>query len=995
MKISPIPRLHSPGKPTVLASLLACLCSVGAPALAASDLVISQVYGGGGNNGSVFSNDFIELFNRGAEPIALGGKSVQYASAKGTSWSATALPNKTLQPGQFFLIQQAPGADTSKPLPAADASGTLTMSGTNGKVLLSSGTAPLSGANPVDGVLDKVAYGDATNPFEGAPAAVLTNGTGARRIDACVDSDRNSVDFSTGTPAPRNSASPATPCGPVAAPIVTNCPASLSVDEGQGGSVQLSATDADSIVTGAAISAGQAAGISLAGFTPANGTGGTASVFLQAANNLPSSIFRLTVSFSNNAQQTATCNVMLSVAGNRSIPQIQGAGPTSPFAETIQYTEGVVTNKVSNGYFLQDPNGDGDPATSDGVFVFTSTEPTVNIGDRLRIKGYITEYKPGSAARSYTEFKDLSLQQVLASGHSVIPTNIAFDGKLDHLEGMLVSFTNELTVNQTSYLGERGELTLAVGRREIPTNRHRPGTPEAQALAAANAVNVITLDDNLFSAPDPVPYLGADGTVRAGDVVGNLTGTIDYGALGSGGTGFKLQPTVAPVFSRTNARSAAPQLAPGNVRVASANVLNFFTAFTDASDAWGATSPGCKVGSTTRPGNCRGADNIEEFQRQRDKIVASLKAVDADVVGLMEIQNNDDIAVGYLVDALNAAYGKAEYAVVPKPAATGTDAIRVAMIYKPAALALVGGALSDGDAVNNRAPMAQTFKANNGARFSLIVNHLKSKGSCGGGLDADQGDGQSCNNAARVKQAERLANYLIPQVLAASGDPDVLVIGDLNAYAFEDPIALLTGPAKLVNQLERFVRPHGTPYSYIYGGESGYLDHALASPSLSTQVVDATEWHNNADEPAVIDYDMNDKNASARALWQPHAYRAADHDPVVLSLNLTPTFADATGSFAIQRSGLVLNRVTGKYSGTITLTNTGAAAVNGPVQLRFSGLPAGVTLDGASGSHQGAPYLSVSAGALAPGAKLVVPVVFSNPARAVIGYTSSVFSGTF
>lgn len=983
--------LATPGRPTVLASLLALTLPV-----CASDLVISQIYGGGGNSGSVYANDFIELFNSSGAPISLSGKSVQYASAAGSSWAVSVLPDKIIQPGQYFLVQQAQGSDTSHPLPTADASGALTMSGSTGKVALVAGITALSGANPTTGVLDRIGYGPTASSFEGAPTAVLNNGSGARRVNPCVDTDQNATDFAIGTPVARNSASPLNACSAGAAPIVPVCPASLSVPAGQARSLALSASDSDSIVNSALISSAAVPGISLS-FTAASAVSASASASLQVSASLASGVYPLTIGFGNDAGQQASCTVTVGVEGTHTIPQLQGSGAVSPYNNTVQTTSGVVTHKLSNGFFLQDPVGDGDPATSDGIFVFTGGAPGVSVGQQVQVKGTVTEYTPAGAADSYTEIKDLQLPiTVLGTGPAIVPVNVAFDGHLERFEGMLVSFTNTLTVNETSYLGERGELTLSLGRRETATNRYRPGTPEAIALAAANASNVITLDDNIFVTPTTIPYLGVDGTVRAGDSVTSLTGVIDYGATGGGGAPFKLQPTSAPVFSRTNPRTPAPDIAAGNVRVASANVLNFFTTFLDGSDAWGGTGKGFTVGATTSASNCRGADNLAEFVRQRDKIVAELKAIDADAVGLMEIQNNGDIAVDYLVKSLNAAIGQPLYAYVPAPPARGTDAIRVAMIYKPASLSLIGAALSDGDAVNNRAPMAQTFKANNGAVFSLVVNHMKSKGGCGGGANADLGDGQGCNNATRVAQAQRLASYFLPAVVASAGDPDVLVIGDLNAHGFEDPIALLTGPAAgLVNELERFVRPTGTPYSYVFDGESGYLDHALASASLDRQVAGATEWHNNADEPTVIDYNLDGKSAAAQALYGNDAYRASDHDPVVVSLNLAATFIDISASVTVQRSGLVANRATGKYSGTITLTNTSGAALTGPFQLRFDRLPAGVTLEGASGTQQGAPYLTLATSSLAPGARLTVNVVFSNPSKAVIGYGNTIFSGNF
>jgi predicted extracellular nuclease len=318
--------------------------------------------------------------------------------------------------------------------------------------------------------------------------------------------------------------------------------------------------------------------------------------------------------------------------------------------------------------------------------------------------------------------------------------------------------------------------------------------------------------------------------------------------------------------------------------VASFNVLNFFTTFGDGTTAFGQSGQGCSLGASVAKSNCRGADNLAEFRRQRAKIVAAMLAIDADVFGLMEIQNNGDVAVAHLAEALNAAAGEQRYAVVPRPEQTGSDAIRVAMIYKPSRLRLAGPALSDASPINSRPPMAQTFIAGNGGSFSLIVNHLKSKGSCpdAGSPDADRGDGQGCWNATRMQQARRLAEVFMPQVRAAAQDPDVLLMGDFNAYGAEDPIRLL-GDYGFKNQIERFVRRGGLPYSYVFDGEAGYLDHALASAPLQSQVLGAAEWHINADEPSVIDYNTEFK---PHDLYSATPYRSSDQDPVVMSLGL-------------------------------------------------------------------------------------------------------------
>jgi predicted extracellular nuclease len=988
--------IQSPGRKTVLAALLAGLCAA-APAFAVpANVVISQVYGAGGNSGSTYARDFIELFNRSDVPVSLSGMSVQYQSASGPAWAGfTVLGNVTLQPGQYFLV-----AESNAVAGDGDVIGNLSLSGTTGKVALANQTTLLNSTTGGDAVLDLVGFGTA-NRYEGDSAAPAPSPTTSisRLSGGCIDTDQNGRDFVAGPIAPRRSTSPLNACGatiPATQPIVLTCPASVSSQSGTANSAILRASDADSIVNGAAItSVTTATGITLSGFTPATVDGGSASVRLDVASNLPAGSYSVTVNFTNNNNQAASCVIPVSVTGGvLTIPQIQGSGATSPYNNTVQTTSGVITGKISTGFFIQDPNGDGDPTTSDGLFIYT-TGASGNIGDAVTVTGTITEYTAAGATRTYTEMTNVSGLRVTATGRNVTPTNIAFPiDDLARYEGMLVRFTTPLTVNGNYYLGNRGELILSNGRREVPTNRFRPGTPEAIALQQANDKNFIVLDDGIFTTPATIPYLAADGTVRSGDTINDLTGVLDFGPMGGGGAVFKLQPTVTPVISRTNPRLEAPVLASGNVKVASANVLNFFTTFTNGGDAWGRTGQGCVVGnSAPARGACRGAANLAEFVRQRDKIVNQLKAMDADAVGLMEIQNNDDIATAYLVDQLNLAIGSTTYAVVPKPPATGTDAIRVAMIYKPSTLTLVGGALSDGDAINNRAPIAATFKAANGGKFSLVVNHLKSKSSDGcpsSGADADKKDGQGCFNGLRLQQATRLATYFVPQVVATSGDPDVIIVGDLNAHAFEDPIALLTSSG-LVNEIERFVRPRTQPYSYSFDAEAGYLDHALATAALDGQVVDVTEWHNNADEPVAIDYNLGDTPVD---YYTNDAFRASDHDPVVVSLNLASSSTDVTQSVKIVQLGYAPNRITGKYSGVVTFTNTSGTALAGPLHFILEGLDRRIVLDNRSGIQNGSQYITLPAG-LAAGATVSVTIILVNPSKTSVVYQPKLISGTF
>ena len=982
---------------TLLATLLAGI--VASASAAPGDVVISQLYGHSNNSGGLWSHDFVELFNRSDAPVSLAGMSLQYQSAAGTSWGAvTPLPEVTLAPGQYFLLVGRSGNGGNQ-VGEGDASNNgFDMAAAGGKVALSASpgqmTAP-EGSN----LVDLVGFGSA-NRFEGAAAPVASVVNSLQRAEqGCQDTDNNRDDFSAApVNGPRSTRSPLAPCdgsgGPVAKPIVLTCPAAVQVAQGSASSAILAAQDADSRVELASIVAGGVPGITLADFVASAAVGAKAQARLLIGDTLAGGRYPVQVQFTNTEGEAETCTVSVNVAGELSIPTIQGAGPASDYAGSVQTTQGVITAKVGAGFFIQDANGDGDPTTSDGLYVYGTTT-SLPVGTLVRVTGTVDEYRPSGANRTYTELKDVSAIVSLGAAALPAPANIALpNADLASVEGMLVRFTTPLTVNGNRNLGDRGELILANGRRENPTNRYPIGSPEALALYREHASNQIVLDDGIFVAPATIPYLSEDGTVRVGDTVHDLTGVIDYGSLGGGGAGFKLQPTVAPTFARSNERAPAPAL-PAGVKVASANVLNFFTTFTDGRDAWGRSGQGCTIGNRTAASECRGADNTAEFVRQRDKIVASLAQLDADVVGLMEIQNNGDIAVGYLVEQLNAATAAGTYAVVPKPASLGSDAIRVAMIYKPARLTLAGSALSDGHEVNNRPPMAQTFRATQGGgKFSVIVNHLKSKGGCSGAGagDTDPGNGEGCWDRTRTEQARRLSSVFIPQVVTAAGDPDVLVIGDLNSYAFETPINHLTGEAKMVNLLERFVRPQTMPYSYVFDGLSGYLDHALASSSLAPQVVGAAEWHSNADEPETIDYNLND---TAQDPYRRNAYRASDHDPLVISLNLAGSTVDVTGSVKVNVGGIAPNRLSGKYAGTVTVTNTSGQPLAGPLHLVLQGLPEGVTLDNRSGLQGGAPYLTLPAAGLAPGATVSVSTSFTNPAKRTINYTPQLVSGPF
>jgi predicted extracellular nuclease len=565
---------------------------------------------------------------------------------------------------------------------------------------------------------------------------------------------------------------------------------------------------------------------------------------------------------------------------------IQGNGLASPLDGDIVSTEGIVVGDFQegkDGFYIQDAIGDGDATTSDGIFVY-GTSPDVAMGDAVRVRGTVDEYF------NLTELTSVSQVWVCSTGNSVAPTALSLPvASLDDLEpyeGMLVTLPQTLYIAEFFDFDRYGEIVLATERQFQPTAVYEPGSPEAAQLAQENALGRITLDDGRdWQNPDPAIHpngaiFDLDNLFRGGDTVQNVTGALDFN-FGA----YKIQPTQGAQYTPANPRTEQPEDVGGNLKVASFNVLNYFTTIDDSGPICG----------PLEDQDCRGADTEEEFTRQRDKIIAALSAIDADVVGLIEIENAPgDVPTADLVSGLNAALGPGTYAYIAT-GAIGSDAIRQALIYKPATVSPVGdfAVLDDPAFVNpitpdpkNRPALAQTFIDNQtGGIFTAVVNHLKSKGSACGEGDDDPEAG-SCN-LTRTLAAQVLADWLATDP-TGSGDADVLIIGDLNSYDKEDPIDVLAANG-YTDLLFAYVGEFA--YTYVFDGQLGYLDYGIAHQQLLPEITGATAWHINADEPDLIDYDMTYKRDAQDALYEPNAYRASDHDPVIVGLDVCDEIA--------------------------------------------------------------------------------------------------------
>jgi predicted extracellular nuclease len=599
------------------------------------------------------------------------------------------------------------------------------------------------------------------------------------------------------------------------------------------------------------------------------------------------------------------------------INQVQGSGLTSPLSGTVVTVRGIVvgdfeTGAQLSGFYIQSEPAleDGDPSTSEGLFVFNGISNTVSLGDLVVVTDTVRE------TFGQTRLGNAPIILVCGPAPLPAPTDVTLPFSSpdapEAFEGMRVRLPQNLTVTDNYFLGRFGQVTLSAGGRlQQPTQITTPGTL-ANAVQAANDLNRIILDDTTNQQnPDPVIFarngltLTAANTLRGGDTVSNVVGVMTYGWGGASASpdAYRVRPTGPVTFTAANPRPAAPLPVGGSLRVASVNLLNYFNTF-------GAGN--CTLGVGGGATDCRGADNAAEFTRQVSKTIPMLLGLNADVIGLMELENDGygpASAIQDLVNRLNAATAPGTYAFINPDAALGVtntlgvDAIKVGFIYRPARVTPVGqtavltsGAfglftLTDNSQIQrNRPALAQSFQDNaTGARFTAVVNHFKSKGSsCANnqipvGPDPDNGDGQGNCNLTRTAAAQQLAAWL-DTVPTGINDPDILILGDLNSYAKEDPITALKN-AGYVNLAED--RLGLTSYSYSFQGQWGSLDYALASPSLNPQVTGIAKWHINADEPVVLDYNTNFKSTAQQSyFYSPDPYRSSDHDVILVGLLL-------------------------------------------------------------------------------------------------------------
>lgn len=605
-------------------------------------------------------------------------------------------------------------------------------------------------------------------------------------------------------------------------------------------------------------------------------------------------LFRITKAPEGFALKDSTILIKLIDDEPTPIHQIQGSAATAQSG--THYIEGIVTAVFPllspAGFYLQeeDSDADTDSNTSEGIFVVTDS--IVAIGDKIRILGDTYE---GPLAPSYQQACISPSQIILLSKDNPLPfakpiyLPLRSKNDLEKFEGMLVHFKDTLTVSNNSNLGRYGEITLSEGGLVYqpsqildPNDSSSSGTSASginnvaalDSLKIANELRSILLDDGRASAMSFLPYVDVHNTLRVGSTVDSLWGIMTYAF-----DEYRIQPiALSEVKINHQPRPTLPDVgAEANIKVASFNVLNYFNG-----DGLGGGFP------TTR-----GAHSLAEFARQRDKIIKAIIELDADIVGLIEIENDGvgtNSAIQNLVSGVNAYVGAGIYGIVNDGDAIqahNTDEIRCGIIYKRNVLDTIGVAILAKDTVFNRPPLAQVFRVKSSdSVFVFLINHFKSK-TCedSKAADKDQFDGQGCYNDKRKRQAAALGDFINNEVMSLSKTKMILSLGDYNAYLEEDPLDTLRSAGwKILSDADA--------YSYSYQGQLGSLDNALTTNEMLPFITGVKQWNINSIEPDYLGYedDVDDGGSDRTNFWSflysDDAFRCSDHDPVLVGLHL-------------------------------------------------------------------------------------------------------------
>ncbi len=900
-----------------------------------AQIVISQVYGGGGNTGSTYTNDFMELFNAGSSAQSLNGWALQYASSTGTSWTVTNLTNVSLQPGQYYLVQQDSGSGGTTPLPTPDAIGTQAMQGSNVKVALTNSTTALSGACPTGGaVVDFVGTGSANCP---SPAGAMSAVNAAiRKMGGCTNTGVNSADFAIAAATPRNTLSPTAQCAGSGTPAISV--ANLSLAEGDTATtpfqftVQLSAAAASG---GVSFNYSTADGTALAGtdYTAASGSGSIAETETSTTitinvigNTTPQSDRNFSLNLTGitgatPSSLTATATIEDDDIGTYAIHDIQGAGNSSPIVgQRINTLGNIVTALGPTGFFMQDPNPDSSVMTSEGIYVYTFSAPAVMVGDQVDLTANVVEYF------GLTELNGVSNLVVQNTGNP-LPAAIVFDAGTPSQNLLNLSCG---TTNFECFEGMRVQIDNGIVARANPSFG---SDPYAQIFASASGTRSLRTPGLLYPL---VP--GADNP-NAGQFNGNphifeidtdALGTVPANTAITGGSRFTATGVVSynfgdyevwpTAFAVTEANPIPRPVKTGQLgaelRIGSFNMLRFCDTIANTTFTCGnggepnQTAFDLKVarlsdyvGNVLRLPDVLGVvevENLAVLQTLAARITSDFAVTYTTY--LEEGNDGGGIDVGYLVrgdrisNVVITQLDKNEMWIDPRDGLPNT--------------------LHDRPALKLEA----TF---DGQAFASIVVHPKSR-SC-----VDAPSGANCtqadvdrNRLKRFTQGKSIATRVQNEQIAQPNRP-LLVIGDFNDYQFSDGLVNLSGliegsydDSKNVLHLDgpNIVNPPlwnavkslpaNEQYSFLFTEQFGVILGYTSPSSFDKgrdvpimQVLDHAML-NNAARAWFVDFEYGradldaadaDENASTTAVG------VSDHDGLVVRLATDRIFADSFG----------------------------------------------------------------------------------------------------
>jgi len=879
------------------------------PARAISDdVVISQIYGGGGNSGATLTNDFIELFNRGSTPVSLSGWTVQYASAAGSSWQQTALTG-TLQPGQYYLVQEAAGAGGTTPLPTPDASGGIAMSSSSGKVALVTSTMTLPcGADcwPTHpAIRDFVGYGSSATDFEGSgpTSPNLSNTTATFRAQSgCTDTDSNAADFANAAPTPRNTASASNFCSADQAPAVaTVSPANGANDLPSDTSIRVTFTEAVNVAADWFTLT-----CSLSGAHAATSSGGPTTFVIDPAVDFDKGeSCTLTVVSSKVTDQDAldppdTMQAdfvsTFSTLGNAArIREIQGTTHISPLVgRRVAAVPGVVTGLRGNGFYMQDPSPDADVATSEGIFVFTQSAPSdVSVGNQVSINGTVAEFRPGGVTSNNLTITQLTAPAitvapvtaplpsptVIGRGGRLPPTTVieddasgsvetsgVFDPATDgidfyeSLEAMLVRINSPVASGPTNGFGEIWVLPDGGARASVRTSR-------GGIVIRANDFNPerVLIDDEVIKLSG-----GSMPQVHVGAELGSVDGILDFDF-----SNFRVEVKSAPaVLSNTLARESTTPQAQNRLSVGTFNVENL-----DANESVSkfATLAGLIVNNMKAPdlvtleevqdNNGATNDGTVDPSQTLARLISAIQAAGGPTYEFRQINpvnNQDGGEPGGNIRVVFLYRTDRGLSFVDRPGGGSTTPVSVVTGPNGPELSASPGRIDPTNAAFNssRKPLAGEFLFN-GHRLFVVGNHMNSKG-------GDQPLFGRFQPPTRVTEAQRhqqadIVHDFVASILAADPQANVIVLGDINDFEFSETMQVLTAGDILTPLMNRL--PQRERYSYVFEGNSQSLDHIIVSKQLLG--------------PGKADYDVIHVNAE----FHDHA---SDHDPQVARFTLLP-----------------------------------------------------------------------------------------------------------